>query len=248
MSEARTVDALAQAAVSEVRTGMVVGLGTGRAAARGVRALAARVAEEGLAVTCVSTSRATDELALELGLRVIDLNDAPGGRVDLLFDGADEVDPGLMMIKGGGGAMTRERIVAHAARRRIYMVGSEKLSPRLGTRFRLPVEVLPLARRLVERELEALELEGTWRQRPMSGTGATTDYLTDNGNAVIDVTLPAPIAANPEELMDLEADIKALPGVVDHGLFLLECQTLLVEWAGGAHGARLERRDRKDDL
>ncbi len=235
------MDKLAAAAVANIKSGMVVGLGTGRAASRGVRALADRVRDEGLDLRCVSTSRATDELAAELGLRLIDLNSVD--RVDMLFDGADEVDPNLFMIKGGGGAMTRERIVAHAATRRIYMIDSSKLTPRLGTRFKVPVEVLPLAKKLVERELDGLELEGVWRQRPLSGTGASTDYLTDNGNLVFDATLPAEIAADQDDLYTLEADIKQLPGVVDHGLFLMECETLLVEWSDG----RLETRKRKDE-
>jgi len=235
------MDQLAVQAVAGVKSGMVVGLGTGRAASRGVRALADRVRAEKLELRCVSTSRATDDLAAELGLVVVDLNSVD--RVDLLFDGADEVDPNLFMIKGGGGAMTRERIVAHAASRRVYMVDSGKLTPRLGTRFRVPVEVLPMAKGLVERELDGqMELEGTWRQRALTGTGASTDYLTDNGNLVFDLVLPPNIAANQEELFTLDADIKQLPGVVDHGLFLMECETLLVEWTDG----RIETRKRRD--
>lgn len=236
------MDQLAVQAVAEVKSGMVVGLGTGRAASRGVRALADRVVAEKLDLRCVSTSRATDELAAELGLTVVDLNSVEA--VDLLFDGADEVDPNLYMIKGGGGAMTRERIVAHAATRRVYMIDSGKLTPRLGTRFRLPVEVLPMARGLIERELEGqMDLEGTWRQRPLTGTSAATDYITDNGNLVFDLTLPAHIAGDRDELYSLDSDIKQLPGVVDHGLFLMECQTLLVEWTDG----RVERRTRRDE-
>jgi len=236
------MDQLAVQAVAGVKSGMVVGLGTGRAASRGVRALADRVRAEKLAIRCVSTSRATDDLAAELGLPVVDLNGVEA--VDLLFDGADEVDPNLYMIKGGGGAMTRERIVAHAANRRVYMVDSGKLTPRLGTRFRLPVEVLPMAKALVQRELEGqMELEGTWRQRTMTGTAATTDYITDNGNLVFDLTLPAPLAASRDELYTLDADLKQLPGVVDHGLFLMECQTLLIEWTDG----RIETRQRRDE-
>lgn len=238
------MDTLAAAAVASIKSGMTVGLGTGRAASRAVRALAQRARAENLDLRCVSTSRATDELAVELGLRLVDLNAVE--RVDLLFDGADEVDPNLLMIKGGGGAMTRERIVAHAAARRIYMIDSSKLTPRLGTRFKVPVEVLPLARRLVERELEAMDIEGAWRRRPMSGTGTITDYLTDNGNLIIDATLPAEIAADRDELFALDNDIKQLPGVLDHGLFLMECETLLVEWPDGG-GGRLETRHRRDD-
>lgn len=238
------MDKLAASAVASIKSGMTVGLGTGRAASRGVRALADRVRAENLDLHCVSTSRATDELAVELGLRLVDLNSVEG--VDILFDGADEVDPNLFMIKGGGGAMTRERIVAHAAARRIYMIDSSKLTPRLGTRFKVPVEVLPLAKALVQRELEdQMDLEGAWRQRPMTGTGASTDYLTDNGNLVFDLTLPAEIASDRDDLFTLDADLKQLPGVLDHGLFLMECETLLVEWPDG--GGRLETRIRRDE-
>jgi ribose 5-phosphate isomerase A len=239
------MDKLAAAAVASIKSGMVVGLGTGRAASRGVRALADRIRTEKLDLRCVSTSRATDDLAAELGITIVDLNSVSG--VDLLFDGADEVDPNLFMIKGGGGAMTRERIVAHAAAHRVYMIDSSKLTPRLGTRFKVPVEVIPMARGLVERELEAMDLEGAWRQRPMSGTGATTDYLTDNGNLIFDLTLPADIAADRDELFALDNDLKQLPGVLDHGLFLMECETLLVEWPDGGGGGRLETRKRRDD-
>jgi ribose 5-phosphate isomerase A len=236
------MDQLAVQAVAGVKSGMVVGLGTGRAASRGVRALAERVRAEKLEIRCVSTSRATDDLAGDLGLPVVDLNSVDA--VDLLFDGADEVDPNLYMIKGGGGAMTRERIVAHAANRRVYMVDSGKLTPRLGTRFKLPVEVLPMAKGLIERELEGqMELEGLWRQRPLTGSTATTDYITDNGNLVFDVTIPAQIAASRDELYTLDADLKQLPGVLDHGLFLMECQTLLIEWTDG----RVETRTRRDE-
>lgn len=237
------MDPLATQAVASIKSGMTVGLGTGRAASRGVRALADRVRAEKLDIRCVSTSRATEDLAAELGLVVVDLNSVQ--TVHILFDGADEVDPRLHMIKGGGGAMTRERIVAHAAQKRIYMIDSGKLTPRLGTRFKVPVEVLPLARNLVERELgDQLEIEGVWRQRSLTGTTATTDYLTDNGNLVFDITLPPAVAANPEDLFTLENDIKQLPGVLDHGLFLMECETLLIEWTDG----RIETRTRRDEL
>ncbi|MFT3685585.1 MAG: ribose-5-phosphate isomerase RpiA [Phycisphaerales bacterium] len=238
------MDKLAQQAVAGIKSGMVVGLGTGRAASRGVRALAERVQAEKLDLRCVSTSRATDELAVELGLRLVDLNSVQG--VDILFDGADEVDPNLFMIKGGGGAMTRERIVAHAAAKRIYMIDSSKLTPRLGTRFKVPIEVLPLAKALVQRELEDhMDFEGVWRQRAMSGTGSSIDYLTDNGNLIFDLTLAAEIAADKDDLFALDSDLKQLPGVLDHGLFLMECETLLVEWPDG--GGRLETRKRRDE-
>ncbi|MFG0252949.1 MAG: ribose-5-phosphate isomerase A, partial [Phycisphaerales bacterium JB038] len=118
-------DPLAKAAIAEIESGMMVGLGTGRAASRCIRALAAR----GLDVKCVATSVRSAELAASLGLRVEPFEGVR--HVDFLFDGADEVDPNLAMIKGAGGAMTREKMVARAAKRRVYVVDASKLVTRL---------------------------------------------------------------------------------------------------------------------
>ena len=118
-------DQLAEAAVAEVRDRMTVGLGTGRAAARAIEALANRMSTGRLDVLCVATSRASEELARRLGLRLLAMEAIE--RVDVLLDGADEVDGSLRMIKGRGGAMTRERIVARAAARRLYLVQSVKM-------------------------------------------------------------------------------------------------------------------------
>lgn len=231
------MDALAAAAIEPITSGMVVGLGTGRAAARAVRALGERAARERLTLTCVSTSRATAELAASLGLRVVDLNEVE--RIDYLFDGADEVDDGLRMIKGGGAAMTRERIVARVCLDSggtcVYLVDGSKLSARLGARRAVPVEVLPLARWSVRRTLEALGIASTLR------TGESGQpILTDNGGEVLDAALPS-ARAGPGALDGLASSIKALPGVVDHGLFLTECRVLLVEHHGGT---QVERRAR----
>jgi len=228
-------DALAQAAVAPIEAGMLVGLGTGRAAARAVQALALRVATSGLRVSCVATSKATEKLAGELGLRLIE----PSGvsRVDYLFDGADEVDPGLRMTKGGGGAMTRERIIAAMAWRRVYMIDEGKLVARLGERAKLPVEVVTTARQLVARVLEELGLEGTYRVLP----GGREEFLTDNGALVLDAKLPEAMSGA-AGLETLAVRLRAVPGVVDHGLFLRECEELLVEPAGGGAGGGAVRR------
>jgi ribose 5-phosphate isomerase A len=230
-----TTDLLADAAIEPIEPGMLVGLGTGRAAARGVQSLALRVAQTGLKVTCVATSRATEKLATELGLRLA----APSGvsQVDYLFDGADEVDPGLRMTKGGGGAMTRERIVASMAVRRVYMIDAAKLVPRLGARARLPVEVLVTARQLAARRLEELGLEGVYRVLP----GGREEFLTDNGALVVDCVMPESMSG-PAPLHALAARLREIPGVVDHGLFLHECDELLIEPAGGGAVERRVRR------
>lgn len=235
-------DLLAQAAVSRITSDMTVGLGTGRAAARAIHALAHRVQTEGLKITCVATSKASEDLGLSLGLIVKQLPDVDV--VDILFDGADEVDTNLFMVKGGGAAMTRERIVAHCARDRIYLIDSSKLAPRLGTKARLPIEVLPLARKLVEFEVsESLGFDGEYRQRKLEGSSDSVDLITDNGNLIFDITIPPALASDEESLYEMDNDLKTLPGVVDHGLFLLECQTLLIEWPGG----RIETRQRDDE-
>lgn len=223
------MDALAQAAVAPIQTGMVVGLGTGRAAARCVRALADRVAADRLTIRCVATSRATEDLAHDLELPVVDLNEVV--RVDYLFDGADEVDASLCMIKGGGGAMTRERIVARACLasggQTVYAVDRAKVVPGVPRARPIPVEVVPVARELVRRALGALGLSAVVR----------TDHggpalRTDNAALILDATLPAPLPDR-AAAQALARTLDALPGVIDHGLFIDECRRLLVEEADG---------------
>ena len=210
-------DALAAAAVEEIRSGMTVGLGTGRAATRGIEALARRVSSERLELLCVATSHASQELGRRLGLKVTAMQAVEV--VDYLFDGADEVDPQLRMIKGRGGAMTREKIVAHSAMRRVYLVQSAKMTTRLGSKAPLPVEVMGFGLASISRALRRLGLEGPLRQKDGGG-----DYETDNGNLVIDAPLPASL-----ELAPLVAALDAIPGVVGHGLFLNEADVVLVE-------------------
>lgn len=215
-------DALALAAVAPVESGMIVGLGTGRAASRAIHALARRAIDESLEFDCVATSLASADLASSLGLRVRPFEDVQ--RVDYLFDGADEVDRELRMIKGRGGAMTREKIVARASARRTYLVDESKLVARLGERCRLPVEALPFGLAFVRRSLEHLGLKGFVRT-----TETGLPYKTDNGCAVIDVllTVDAHVGALAQEL-------SGVPGVIGHGLFLTEAQAVIIERSDGA--------------
>jgi len=219
-------DLLANAAVAPVKSGMMVGLGTGRAAFRGVRALAARVQAEKLSITCVSTSQATEDLAKSLGLKVVDFGGVE--RVDFLFDGADEVDPQLRMTKGGGAAMTRERIVVAAARESVNIIDHTKLVDRLGLKMPLPIEIIPLAAASIRPRLKELGLDGPIRPRK-DGPG---HLITDNGNLIIDVALPA---SGPgwADVTALAAKLDVMTGVVDHGLFIREAQVVLVEDAQG---------------
>lgn len=223
-------DALAEAAVAEIRSGMVVGLGTGRTAARAIRALADRVEQEKLDIKCVPTSHVTETLARALRLPLADF--AMLERVDYLFDGADEVDPQMRMVKGAGGAIVRERVVARAADRRIYIIDESKLVDRLGQRTTLPVAVLAFGLASVRAKLRSLGLHGVVR-RTLDGHL----FLTDNGSLIIDVTLPE---CDPAEMA---ADLNDIAGVVDHGIFLDEAEEIIVETPRG-----LERMTRKSSV
>jgi ribose 5-phosphate isomerase A len=223
-----TQDLLAAAAVKDIVSGMAVGLGTGRAATRAIRALAQRAATERLVLRCVATSQASHDLAATLGLTVGSLEEI--GPLDFLFDGADEVDPELRMIKGRGGAMTREKIVAHASAQRMYLIQSSKLSSRLGEKAPLPIEVLASDLAAVQQTLRTIGLEG-----PIRLKADGTPYKTDNGNPVIDAPLPTDL-----DVVQLGACLDKLSGVVGHGLFLTEANDVLIEDADG----KVSRRTR----
>jgi ribose 5-phosphate isomerase A len=194
---------------SEVR----VGLGSGRAAEAFVRALAAEVGPA-FSVRCVPTSRGTAALAASLGLPIGELDER---LLDLTVDGADEVDPDLDLIKGYGGALVRERIVAAASRRQVILVTHEKLVPRLGTRGRLPVEIVPFARPVCERRLTAL---GCWPSRRET---AGAPFVTDNGNWILDCGI-----AEQDDAAALDREIRRIAGVVDTGFFLGTAERVLV--------------------
>jgi ribose 5-phosphate isomerase A len=223
--------AVARHAATLVTDGARVGLGTGRAAAAFVDELGARV-RGGLRIAGVATSEATARQAAGLGIPLIELGEDVV--LDLTVDGADEVAPNLDLVKGWGGALVRERIVAAAARRQIILVGPEKLVERLGQRGRIPVEVIPLAHGLVTRELRALGLTPAPR-RAADGTPARTD----NGNLTLDCAPRAPLA-DAAAARALEAAILAIAGVVDTGLFLGTAERVLVGWPDG----RVEERTR----
>ncbi|MCP4039727.1 MAG: ribose-5-phosphate isomerase RpiA [bacterium] len=208
--------ATAEKALEYVRDGMTLGLGTGRAAFAFVHALAARVAE-GLSVTGVPTSEATAELARELGVGLLTLEQA--GRIDVCFDGADEVDPNLDVIKGYGGAHVREKIVAASSDKLVILVGSEKVVPVLGSRGKLPVEVLPFGEALCRESLRALGCEP---ERRTGDDGAPV--ISDNGNHILDCKI-API----ENATELERAILAIPGVLGSGLFIGMADVVIVQ-------------------
>lgn len=198
----------ADAALDFVEDGQVVGLGTGRAAAAFVRALAIRMKEEDLHVQGVPTSHATEELARELGIPLLALDDVD--RIDVTVDGADEVDARLDCIKGYGGAMVREKVVAAASRMLVIVVGPEKLVARLGQRGKLPVEVVPFAAAFCTRRLAELGCPPDLRRGSDGGP-----WVTDNGNWILDCRVER--IPNPAQL---DQAMRAIPGVVGTGLFI----------------------------
>jgi ribose 5-phosphate isomerase A len=206
----------ARHALTFVSDGQTLGLGSGRAAAAFVEVLGERV-RAGLRVRGVPTSNATAELATRVGVPLVTLEEA--GELDVAFDGADEVDPRLDCIKGYGGALVREMIVAASARRFIVLVGAEKIVSRLGEHGKIPVEIVPYALPLCRRRLETLGLEPVVRKHPKGDV-----YVTDNGNWILDCgTGSIPDAAR------LEREIRVLPGVVGTGLFLGMASAVLVQ-------------------
>jgi ribose 5-phosphate isomerase A len=221
--------ALGIAAATYVERGMKVGLGTGRAATAFVRALSARVRGDGLEVVGVPTSEATRALAESLGIPLATLSEA--GRLDLTVDGADEVDPHLDLIKGLGGALVREKIVAASSRRLLIVVGSEKMVERLGVRTPLPVEIVPFGLALCERRIAELGARFELRRRD------TEVFVSDNGNYILDCRFEG--IADPASL---DGAIREIPGVVGSGLFVGMAERVLVQDGRGVRV--LERKPR----
>jgi ribose 5-phosphate isomerase A len=219
MSEEARIWPAARSAAELVESGMVAGLGTGRAAAMFVRALAERIVQEGLSVRGIPTSDRTTKLAEELSIPLTSLDEVE--RVDIDVDGADEVDPNLDLIKGHGGALLRERVVASVSERFVVLVGDEKLVVHLGERVSVPVEVVPFAAPVARRELASLG--SAVELRTVNGV----PYRSDNGNYILDVRferIPSPA--------ELEKRIDNLPGVVDSGLFIGMADLVLVQSDG----------------
>lgn len=204
-----------------IEPGMAIGIGTGSTAAYMIRALARRL-REGLTIAgAVPTSQATAQLAASLGIPLASLDTFP--ELDLAIDGADEIDPQLFLIKGGGGALLREKIVASAARRFLVIADTSKLVAKLGTHAPLPVETVPFATTPVRRRLEQLGAGVQLRQH----SGQT--FITDNANVILDCYFPNGI--DDPAMLDLQ--IHGITGVVETGLFLRMTERAIVSGAGG---------------
>lgn len=199
-------------AAHRIKPGSVVGLGSGKAALAFVRSLAERVRNEKLQVTGVPTSELTASVAREGGIKLATLDTVE--RIDIDVDGADEVTPQLNMLKGGGGNLLREKVVASISESLIVVVGEEKLTPRLGERFPIFVEVVQFALPTVQRRLMTMGATSADPRRDKNGE----IFLTDNGNPLLHACFPPDIPIM-QNLAALEASIHAIPGAVETGLF-----------------------------
>lgn len=218
-----------EAAAELVQDGMVVGLGTGSTVKYTIEALGRKVAA-GLRIVGIPTSIQSEQLARKVGIPLTTLDEHP--RVDLTIDGADELDGQLRLIKGGGGALTREKVVARASRRMVVVADAAKRVGRLGSTFALPIEVLPFGLRPVADYVASLGAKVAERKAPDG-----SPYRTDNGNAILDARWPA--IDDPERL---EVLLETYPGVVTCGLFLGLCSEAFVAGAAGVERVRAAPR------
>jgi ribose 5-phosphate isomerase A len=215
-----------------IESGMVVGLGSGTTAALMVRRLGERVREEGLTIVAIATSVGTAELASALGIPLRELDDV--GALDINLDGADEIDSEFRMIKGRGGALLREKIVASASRHRVTMITAGKRVERLGAVSPVPVEVSPVGAKHIERRIRDLGAETALRRRADGSR-----YRTDGGNLIIDAKF-----AEIHDPCLLDRNLQCIPGVLETGLFIDLCDTLIVGTNDGVQRVESHTRER----
>jgi ribose 5-phosphate isomerase A len=224
--------AVGETAADLVQSGMIVGLGTGTTAAWLVRALALRH----LDIRCVSTSLATATLASELGLLLADLDDVP--EIDLTLDGADEIGPDLALIKGGGAALLREKLVWEASRRCVCIADSSKVVQSLGA-FPLPIEVIPFGHTTTLKRIQGGLADCGILTAPSLRRKDGAVVVTDSGNLIYDAHCGAIL-----DPVSVEAALKSITGVVEHGLFLGLTKEALIGSSLGVE--RLGPRDFKE--
>ncbi len=218
------LEKLGQAAARRVLPGQRVGLGSGRAALAFVRALGQRVRDEKLTIVGLATSLLTEQVARDAGVPLMALRDVD--QLDIAIDGADEVDPDLNVIKGGGGNLLREKVVERLTRELLIVVGEEKLVQRLGEKFPVFVEVVEFARPLLIKQIAALGATVTQRMNPDG-----TPFLTDNGNPYLHCRFTCATLAHPEAV---DRELRALVGVVETGLFVSMASEALVAMFDGS--------------
>ncbi|MBI1211106.1 MAG: ribose-5-phosphate isomerase RpiA [Alphaproteobacteria bacterium] len=222
--------AAAEKAIEMIEPGMAVGLGTGSTAEHFVRELAVRV-RDGLNIRATSTSLRTEALARELGIQVVPLDEL--GPPDLTVDGADEVDRDLRLIKGGGGALLREKVVAAASKHMVVIADWSKRVDALGL-FPLPIEIVTFAPQTTIQRIASIVAGCGCRGNLIRLRGGDRPFVTDQGNYIADVGCE--FIPDPEELARA---LSGVPGIVDHGLFLGMCQTLIL---GHTHGLEIVTR------
>jgi ribose 5-phosphate isomerase A len=206
--------AAAQKAVEFVDDGFIVGLGSGSTSEWAIRRLAERI-QDGLRIKAVASSKASERLAIELGITMIPFSEVI--EIDVTIDGADEVDHDFNLIKGGGGALLREKLLAFNSRKMIVIVDESKLVNKLG-KFPLPIEIVPFASGLTLRHLEAQHCKAMIRE-----AADHQPYITDNGNYIADCWFH--VIADP---MELHNQLKSIPGVVETGLFIRMTDTVII--------------------
>ena len=204
----------ALAAVQLVESGNIVGLGSGSTATCAIRLLGERV-RQGLKILGIPTSQKTKQLAEQMGIPLATLDEQP--QIDIDIDGADEIDPNLNVIKGGGGALLREKIIASASRRFIVIAESTKQVPHLG-KFPLPVEVIPFAEAVITPRIEALGAQVKLRRYAYDNP-----FVTDEGHHILDCSFSQ--IADPAALSQ---QLHSIPGVVEHGLFIGMVETAFI--------------------
>ncbi|MEH7451223.1 ribose-5-phosphate isomerase RpiA [Gottfriedia acidiceleris] len=188
-----------------VKDGMVVGLGTGSTVLYTIKKLG-QLVQEGLNIKGIPTSIQTEKLAKEVGVELVNFSKIE--QIDLAIDGADEINPNFELIKGGGGALLREKIIAKAAKTFIVVADPTKMVERLG-KFRLPVEVIPFGMEMTKKHIKAIGLS------PELRLNGATPFITDNGNYIFDCSIP-----NHIQTQIIERELNLIPGVVENGLFV----------------------------
>ncbi len=209
----------AEAAVTYITSGMMIGLGTGSTAAFAIQKIGARVKEEGLQIRAIATSERSEAMARELNITIVAFEDFD--TIDITIDGADEVDENLDIIKGGGGALLREKIVSMQTKKNIIIVDETKLVKHLG-KFPLPAEVVPFALTVVDKKLQQLGCTTTLRK------ANNEVYITDNNNYILDCHFGE--IKNPAAL---HQSINNITGVVDNGLFIQRASLVIAAYKDG---------------